>query len=209
VADLKLDYCSHEAAKFACEHWHYSRCTPKFKQVWVGVWEDKVFKGIVAFGRSSTPYLGQAFSLATTQCAELTRIALRSHEAPVSRIMAIAIRLLKKQSPGMRLLVSLADPGQGHHGGVYQAMGWAYIGRSTAMTQYYYRGKWRNDSSLMRDMQKDSSLKHSLKSRKIAGKHKYILPLDEDMRRQIELLRKPYPKRTHDPLNSGGEPKAP
>jgi hypothetical protein len=26
-------------------------------------------------------------------------------------------------------------------------------------------------------------------------KHKYLMPLDEDMRRQIEPLRKPYPKR--------------
>ncbi len=195
MPDLKLDWCSHQAAKFACEHWHYSKCTPKFKQVWVGVWEEKQFIGIVAFGRSSTPYLGTAFGLSTTQCAELTRVALREHETPVSRIMAIAIKLLAKQSPGMRLLVSLADPGQGHHGGIYQAMNWVYVGHSSAMTQYFFRGKWRNDSSLMRAMQVDRSLKDSLSSRKIDGKHKYLLPLDAAIRAQIEPLRQPYPKR--------------
>ena len=30
-----------------------------------------------------------------------------------------------------------------------------------------------------------------------ARKHKYLYPLDDDMRRQIEPLRKPYPKREH------------
>ena len=27
------------------------------------------------------------------------------------------------------------------------------------------------------------------------GKHRYLMPLDDDMRKQIEPLRKPYPKR--------------
>jgi hypothetical protein len=194
-SDLLVDWATYEAAKYACEHWHYTRCAPKFKQLWIGAWERGRFIGIVSFGRSSTPYLGTAYGLETTECAELTRIALRDHSAPVSRIMAIAIRMVKKQSPGMRLLVSLADGSQGHHGGVYQATNWVYVGKSSTLTQYYFRDKWRNDTSLMRFLKKSPSQKKLLPSRVIEGKHKYLMPLDAEMRHLVIPLSKPYPKR--------------
>ena len=194
-ADLKIDWATHAAAKYACENWHYSKCTPKFKQVWIGAWENGQFIGVVSFGRSSTPYLGSAFNLETTECAELTRIALKDHKAPVSQIMARAIKMLKKQSPGMRLLVSLADPSQGHNGAIYQAANWVYVGRSSKMTQYYFRDKWRNDSPLMRHLQKFPQLKQQLPKRVIEGKYKYLMPLDAEMRKRVLPLSKPYPKR--------------
>lgn len=193
--ELKIDWASYEAAKYACENWHYSRCTPKFKQIWLGVWENKKFIGVISFGRSSTPYLGDSYGLETTECAELTRIALAEHKTPVSKILAIAVRMAKKQSPKMRLFVSLADPGQNHVGGVYQAAGWVYVGRSSAMTQYFFRGKWRNDSSLKRLLKCNPSLKNGLQKRNIEGKYKYLMPLDEEMRKLLEPLKKPYPKR--------------
>lgn len=194
-ADLKIDWATYKAAKFACQNWHYSKCMPKFKQVWIGAWEKGEFKGIISFGRSSTPYLGTSYGLDTTECAELTRIAMRNHDCQISRMMAIAIKLLKKQSIGMRLIVSLADSKQNHHGGIYQATNWIYIGKSSPCTQYFYRGKWRNDSPLMRDMKRNPSLKYLLPKRKIDGKHKYLMPLDKEMRQQILPLSKPYPKR--------------
>ena len=165
------------------EKWHYSKCVPKFKQLWIGVWEEERFIGVVAFGRSSTLTSGRLMALRRFS-AELTRVALTSHKNQVSRIMAIATKMAAKQSPGMRLFVSLADP-QGHHGGIYQATGWIYVGRSSACTQYFYRDKWRNDSSLMRAIQKKPSLKDTLPKRKIEGKHKYLMPLDDDMRKEV------------------------
>lgn len=194
-SDLVVDWATHAAAKYACENWHYSGCTPKFKQIWVGVWEEKKFIGIVSFGRSSTPYLGDAFGLKTTECVELTRVALKSHKNQVSRIMAIAMKFLKRQSPGIRMVVSLADPSQSHHGGIYQATNWVYVGRSSKVTQYYFRGKWRNDSSLMRYLQKNPAAKAELQKRTIQGKHKYLMPLDKEMKKRILPLSKPYPKR--------------
>lgn len=192
---LKLDWCSYDAAKYAVEHWHYSKCLPKFKQNWIGVWENLKFIGIISFGRSSTPYLGTAYNLTTFECAELTRIALKKHETPVSKIISIAVKMVKKKSPGIRLFVSLADPSQNHVGSVYQASGWTYIGKSSSMKQYLYKGKWRNDSSLHRKMKKNAILKKTLKSRKIQGKHKYVLGLDKEMAAIVNVLAKPYPKR--------------
>lgn len=193
--DLRIDWATYEAAKYACENWHYSRCTPKSKQAWIGVWEREKFIGIVSFGRSTTPYLGDAYGLKTTECVELTRIALRKHESSVSRIMAIAFKLIKKQSPGLRLLISLADPSQGHIGSVYQAANWIYVGRSSKCLQYFYNGKWRNDTPLHKLLVAKPSLKSRLKTREIEGKYKYLMPLDNEMRKRILPLAKPYPKR--------------
>ena len=43
--DLRLDWCSYEAAKYAVEHWHYSKRMPKSKLAKIGVWEDGEFIG--------------------------------------------------------------------------------------------------------------------------------------------------------------------
>lgn len=193
--ELKIDWASHEAAKYACENWHYSKCTPKGKQVWIGVWENGKFIGIVSYGRSTSPYLGNAYGVKTDECAELSRVALTKHKTPVSRILAITFKLLKKTYKGLKLLVSLADSNVGHHGGIYQAGGWLYSGRSAKVTQYAYQGKWRNDTNMMRLLQKNPILKTKLEKRTMQGKHKYLMPLDANMSAKIAPLAKPYPMR--------------
>ena len=201
--NLKVDWCGYKAASYACKRWHYSKCVPKYKQVWVGVWENEKFIGIVSFGRSSTPYLGTKYGLKTTECAELTRIALTSHISFVSEIMSKAIKLLKTQSKGIKLLVSLADPRQDHIGAIYQATNWIYVGRSSSNKQYYFRGKWRNDSPLMRYLKQHPNKKAKMKTRKVEGKHKYLLALDKKIRKQIIKLSEPYPKKNNADAHKG------
>ena len=61
-------------------------------------------------------------------------LALGPHATPTSRIVAIAVRLLRRQSPGLRLIVSYADPeqrgpsGDPHLGILYQALSFQFIG---------------------------------------------------------------------------------
>jgi len=192
--ELKLDWCSYRAAKFAVERWHYSQRMPLFKQVFIGVWENGIFIGVVIFGLSVTPYLGNVFGLKNIECAELTRIALKSHNATVSKIGAIALKFITKQSPGLRLIVSYADPFQGHYGVIYQAMNWIYIGKSKKVKQYYWRRQWRNDTSMFRAFKINPELKNVTESRIVPEKFKFLYPLDREMRRQILSLAKPYPK---------------
>jgi hypothetical protein len=58
---LYLDWCSHEAAKFAVEHWHYSKVIPKSKLAKIGVWEDGTFIGAIIFGVGATADLVKAY----------------------------------------------------------------------------------------------------------------------------------------------------
>jgi len=117
MTELKLDWCSHEAAKYAVEHWHYSRCMPKSKLAKIGVWESGQFIGCVIFGVGAVADLVKSYGLQDVEGCELVRVALNKHVNTVSKIVSIALRLLKKEMPGLRLVVSFADPEHAHVGG--------------------------------------------------------------------------------------------
>ena len=192
--ELKLDWCSHEAAKYAVEHWHYSKCIPKSKLVKIGVWESSEFVGVVVFGVGATSDLVKRYGLKMQQGCELVRVALKDHATPVTRIIAIALKMVKRNFPGLRLVVSFADPEHGHHGGIYQGGGWIYCGRTQASDEYIYRGKrWQGRS--FRNNRKGMEKHPDVKIVKGSSKYRYLMPLDREMRKRILPLAKPYPKR--------------
>lgn len=196
---LKIAPVARDAAKFACERWHYSGILPPFAPIFHGVWEDGEFIGVIIYGRGSTPQIGKPFGLQQTQVCELVRVALRDHRTPVSRMIAISLRILRRSNPGLRLVVSFADDIQGHHGGIYQAGGWIYLGANLTRTCTIY-GKpvnWRTIAG-----------KYGRAWRRLAperepgfewfdshSKHKYVMPLDDEIRETLTPLAKPYPKR--------------
>jgi hypothetical protein len=127
MVDLKVDFCSHEAAKYACEHWHYSKRMYVNKTVKFGVWEDDKFVGVVVYG-IGCQFIAKPYGLKNTEVCELVRVAMREHETPVSKILSITLKKLKKENPRLKLIVSFADSSKNHHGGIYQANNWLYIG---------------------------------------------------------------------------------
>jgi len=197
---LHIDWASHKAAKYACEHWHYSESVPVPPLVKVGVWEDNKFIGVVIFSRGASSNLMKPYGLKQDEGCELTRVALAAHQTAVTRIVKIAIAFLKQNSPQLRLIVSFADPTYGHHGGIYQAGNWLYVGDTSPGVEYWYNGKrlhsrqvsekgWNIQQGAQRKTVKPSQCKIV----KTKGKHRYLMPLDKKMRKQIEKLAKPYP----------------
>ncbi|NJL26887.1 MAG: hypothetical protein HC897_02890 [Thermoanaerobaculia bacterium] len=63
MVDLKLDFCTHEAAKHAVLRWHYSRAMPSAKLVRIGVWEAKRFVGAILYGCGANRHLSRPFGL--------------------------------------------------------------------------------------------------------------------------------------------------
>lgn len=211
-ADLRIDWATHEAAKYACENWHYSKSIPS-ASVKVGVWENRQYIGVVIFGRGAASEIGSPYGLPQDKICELVRVALRQHVAPTSRIIALAIRLLRKSNPGLRMVVSFADTAQGHHGGIYQAGGWVFVG-TKEYHAYRVHGKLVHPKTL--------HSKYGVGGQSVPwlcanvdpnaarvngeGKHKYILPLDDAMRKQIAPLAKPYPKRVKQAISDDQSP---
>lgn len=197
-ASLRVDWATHQAAKYAVENWHYSKRLPMPPLVRIGVWENERFVGVVLFGRGANQHLGAKYGLTQLECCELVRVALTKHETPVSRVVAIAIKFLRKSNPGLRLIVSFADTSQGHHGGIYQAGNWTYTGRSMGSVEFFHEGRWKHNrevtSGAFGGARKVADVS-KLPKRKTEGKHTYLMPLDDEMRARVAPLSKPYPKR--------------
>ena len=197
---LKVDFCSHDAALYACKHWHYSKVIPASKLVKIGTWEDDRFIGAVIFSRGASPNICKPYGMSNTEVIELTRVALRGHKTPVTQILAKAITLLKQTSPGLKLIVSYADISQGHIGVIYQASNWIYEGKTVPAGYYIVKGVRKHGRSvsafyktssiewLKTNIDPNAHIVYDL------GKHKYLMPLDKKTRKQIMLLSKPYPK---------------
>lgn len=182
--------CDYKAAKYAVTHWHYSKSMAAFKNVCFGVWENDIFIGAVVFGRGANNNLHKPYDLQMSNICELVRVALSKHKTPISKIISLAIKLLRKSQPMLRLIVSYADPEQGHEGIIYQAMNWFYEGSVKCTPKYLLDDKWvhaRQANSILGSV-------IGLDSKPVLNKYKYLYPLDRAMRKQIAPLAKPYPK---------------
>jgi len=205
--NLRLDWCSHKAAKYAVMNWHYSKKMPVGKLVKIGVWENEKFIGVILFGDgilgSGKTFMGYD----KMKVAEIVRVALTNHDATVSKLLSISIRMLKMKCPDLILLVSFADTNQNHIGTIYQASNWIYNGLSSATKTYknnktgrIYHSKdvnkkgWTVKFGKPTKGQRYSDVTEITSSRK----HRYLYPLNKETRKQIEPLAKPYPKKKCD-----------
>ena len=173
------------------------------KLVKVGVWEGGSYRGCVLFGRGTSYLIGSPFGLPQTEVCELVRVALRSHDAPVTRCVKIAFRFLKEVAPAMRVVVSFADSQQGHTGGIYKAGNWIYVGESLG-DAYKIHGKvwhrrnvhakWGTGSLSLTWLREnvDSDAERIA----LPPKYKYVMPLDSEMRTKILPQALPYPQAT-------------
>ena len=216
--NLKLTGASYQSAKYACLNWQYSKCIPIGKLVKIGVYENSKFIGVVIFGRGACGHLGHFVGLGQTEVCELARIALNKHETPVSKIVAISLKILKKLNPKMKLVVSYSDSNQGHYGGIYQAGNWVYVGQGGKEKFYMINGKLthpRNLSNTAFDLDNKRELRYkglTVLQRaklddpfayevKMKGKYKYLMAIDKQVKNDILKFAKPYPKRVKQAMN--------
>jgi hypothetical protein len=202
---LKLDWCSTPAARYAVEQWHYSGKMPVNKTAKIGVWEDGEFIGVIVYscGSAGVSAYGKRFGLPLTAVCELARVALRNHKASVTKIVAISLKILKHGMPNLRMVVSYADPKQGHIGGIYQGGNWFYVGRSSKDVAYKdVNGRmWHSRSVSETGFKIHCGVKSrcpkpsTMEEVPLEPKFKYLMPLDAEMRKRVEPLAKPYPKR--------------
>tara|TARA_R100000081_G_C4749571_1_gene133588 strand:- start:86 stop:769 length:684 start_codon:yes stop_codon:yes gene_type:complete len=195
LPELRLDWCTSKAARYACENWHYSGVMPAFKTSKVGVWEGGLFIGCLVFTNPMPP-TRKRFKCSNGQITELARVALRGHTRPVSKMIRIALKFVKKANPGLRVCVSYADSSQGHHGGIYQASGFKYFGSGAGTDEYFYKGRWVHARSIGQAVDTGKLAKGwDLPKRKSGKKHCYALELDKKSLALLHLEQKPYPKR--------------
>lgn len=195
----------------ACRRWHYTRRVATANLDAFAVLErdpcdpaaEFEFAGVVTFGSGASPSIGRPFGLGQPACRELTRVALRpGHRTPVSRVLRVACMLFRRDPRGrrLRLCVSYADSGRGHHGGVYQAAGWYYLG---PVRSHAYRVRGRLIHPRTCGQRFGTQAVEQLRARvdpracrvNLPPKHKYVYLWDRRLAPRLAGQLRPYPKR--------------
>src|SRR5439155_6488009 len=123
------------------------------------------------------------------------------HTTPVSKILSISVKMLKRAMPGISLIVSYADLNRGHCGKIYQASNWLFVGEIGNEAGIMLNGKLTHrrtinsnyGTSTIEWLQRHVDPNASRREGK--PKYKYLLPLDDEMAERIKLLSKSYPKK--------------
>lgn len=194
---MRLEKASSKAIKYACINFHYSKVCPA-QSIGYSVFNAKnEWCGVILFGGGAGAYMGRPFGLYYGQYLELTRMALNGKQESTSKAMSIAIKLIKKSNPTVKLLISYADKGQEHFGTIYQATNWYFVEDiASSGEEVFYKGKWCHNRTPSSTLSKEEYKK--LNKRKKAGKYKYIFPLDKNLLSMCKELSKPYPKKQAD-----------
>jgi hypothetical protein len=127
AADLHFWLGQRDEAVALAKTFHYSHCAPTNIQL-VGTFHTA--GGL--FGDLGPAVAAIFFSIPPTRWSEdvleLSRLVrAESYCVPLTRLISLACKRLK--ADGIDLLVSYADAGAGHHGGIYQACAWNYDGQ--------------------------------------------------------------------------------
>jgi len=155
------------------------------------------------------------FSIPPTRWAEdvleLSRLVRHDDcRVPLTRLIALACQRMK--SDGVDLLVSFADAGAGHHGGIYQACSWAYDGQrnrscdGVLIAGRFVPGRTCNSRYGTRSPDKlRDILKQDVQPHYDIGKHLYWRALSRSGKAKavrLGLKRMAYPKPDSDMSNT-------
>jgi hypothetical protein len=130
---------------------------------------------------------------------ELVRL-VRSEEAgpPLTKFLSQCVHAIR--TTRYNLLVSYADPSVGHHGGIYQAASWIYVGLSTQ--KFCYIHKMTGKRSSQRSFDQSNYVRDEWNRVKTCRKHKYVLPLTKKLRLHWMGKAMPYPKTVQEPIGN-------
>jgi len=199
---MRLYIASHKAIKYACMNFHYAKRMPNSPVGYSVFNNKKEWCGVVLFGRGNVA-IEKPFGISKGTALELIRVALNGKQEQTSKAVSIAIKMIKKDIPLVRLLVSYADKEEGHNGIIYQAMNWTYVGESKSNPKWIHpktgqeihdrnvtpTGLVKTFNGIKKGWKKDSLIRKDVKP-----KHKYIYPLDKNLIPLCKSLSKPYPK---------------
>lgn len=201
LQDILVTPVSMGLAKQVIVQGHYLHSMPGGSKLAFGVFALGRMLGAVILGAGPAMAYRLVEGAVPDDCVTLSRLWL-SDELPKnseSKVLGVVLRSLGRHTK-LKIVISYADPSQGHLGTIYQATGWIYTGLSEAMPLYDIGdGKLHHSRSLAH-----SYGTHSLKHFQRQGvpittvpqsrKHRYLYFLDGDWRARLNVEEQTYPK---------------
>lgn len=196
---MRLEKASYKAIKYACLNFHYAKSVPNVGLAYSVFNDANDWCGVICFGVGATNNIAKPYGLMQGQVIELVRMALNGKQGSTTKVLSISIRLIKRDAPNVKMLVSYADSEQGHYGIIYQATNWYYTGYSTD-TNLIVNGKREHRRTLGSrfgtcSSEKLKTMGYNVEILRTKPKWKYIYPIDKSLVSYCKSISKPYPKK--------------
>lgn len=195
---------SFETASRWFERWHYLGDAPPASTYW-GVFAPDL-GAVVSIGLPNNVH-GIAGRVGLSDIpgnVEINRVAVHPEmPSTTSRVMWLALRMAHNDA-GWAWAFSYADTGQGHHGGIYQALGAVYVGLTATSHRWVHDNGTtlhpRTAVSIFGSQATDAMRQRGYTKVAEMGsrKHTYVLPVGPraaEIRQRLVPLALPYPKR--------------
>jgi len=198
---MNLQRASTKAIKYSIMNYHYSKSIPSVQLAYSVFNEDNDFCGVICYGIGANNSIAKPYGLSQGEVIELLRVALNGKQLNTSKAISLSLKLLKKDAPLVKLVVSYADKDQNHKGVIYQASNWYFEGEfdnqryfiingvKTHPKTIHSKGIKQNLESIQKFLDKNATIQIS------KGKYKYIYPIDKNLIYLCEKISKPYPKK--------------
>lgn len=196
---MRLEKASAKAIRYAIMNYHYSKAVPMC-QCSYSVFNNKnEWCGVICYSIGANNNYAKMFNLPNNSVIELVRVALNGKQESTSKAVSVSLKLVKKDAPLVRAIISYADSKEGHVGTIYQATNWIFIG-SIEDVNLKVNGELKHRRTLSSKYGTCSLSALQAKGLKVEkvempAKHKYIYPLDKSLIPLCKSLSKPYPKK--------------
>lgn len=199
----RIRQVSHETATKWFARWHYLGDAPPASTYW-GLFAPDL-GAVVSIGLPNNVHgIADKFGLRDIPGNfEVNRVAVHPDmPGPTSRLMWLAIKT-SQRAAGWSWCYSYADTGQGHHGGIYQAIGAIYVGLTGSTHVWVHRDGTvlhpRTAVSLFGSQATASMAERGyLKAPGGTPKHTFVIavgPRASEVRERLAPFVLPYPKR--------------
>lgn len=202
---MRISKATPDGTRYACKNFHYAKAVPVCQYVY-NVWnDDDEWCGVIVYGGGANPQIAMPYNKWLGQVVELEMVALNGKQGhnTTSTAVSMTLKALKKEAPWIDLVVSYADLDQNHAGTLYQATNWIYTGLKNPGTvgAFIVNGRkmhtrsvggkgWKQSLLWLRENVDKNAEEFITK-----GKHKYLYPMNKKMRRRVQILSIPYPKK--------------
>lgn len=202
---MRISKATPDAVRYACLNFHYAKAVPVC-QYGYNIWNDNgEWCGVIIYGGGANMNIASPYDKWQGQVVELERVALNGKQGhgKTSTAVAMTLKAIHKEAPWIDLVVSYADLDQGHKGVLYQATNWVYSGLFNVNQRgaFIIHGKKVHPKTVYSKGWKESVLwlRENVDANAsefiTQGKHKYLYPMTKAMRKRIQILSVPYPRK--------------
>jgi hypothetical protein len=138
-------------ARTLCQKYHYLKSYPGGSMLNLGIFTGDRLLGVAVLGAGPANAYRLFSGASREEVICLTRFWLDDRLEPrsESRVLGVIIRSLRKNLPGVKVLLAYSDPAAGHTGVIYRAAGFIFLGESTKTPMYLLPdGKTHHSRSL-------------------------------------------------------------